>query len=120
MLAIYRNSMLAIGKLVPRKLQPLWKHPAGPQTIFFWAPTFKWCLVGAGVADYTRPAEKLSLPQSCSLMVTGLIWSRYSIVIEPINWNLFSVNFMLGVTAIYQVVKIIRYQQSIKNTKSDD
>jgi mitochondrial pyruvate carrier 2 len=23
---------------VPGKLRPLWNHPAGPKTIFFWSP----------------------------------------------------------------------------------
>ena len=29
MSVIYKNSMNVIGKFVPEKLQPLWKHPAG-------------------------------------------------------------------------------------------
>lgn len=35
-------------------------------------------LVGAGLGDLMRPAEKLSLNQSISLAATGLIWSRVS------------------------------------------
>lgn len=23
---------------VPSKLRPLWNHPAGPKTVFFWSP----------------------------------------------------------------------------------
>ena len=33
----------------------VWNHPAGPRTIFFWAPTFKWSLGLANIADYNRP-----------------------------------------------------------------
>ena len=33
-----------------------WNHPAGPKTVFFWAPTFKWSLGLANLADYNRPA----------------------------------------------------------------
>jgi len=36
----------------------------GPKTVFFWAPMMKWALVGAGVKDLSRPAEKLSLSQN--------------------------------------------------------
>lgn len=32
--------------------------------MFFWAPMMKWCLVGAGLKDLQRPAEKLSLSQN--------------------------------------------------------
>ncbi|EZA51750.1 mitochondrial pyruvate carrier 2 isoform X2 [Ooceraea biroi] len=111
MSVIYRNSMNAIGKFVPEKLQPLWKHPAGPQTIFFWAPAFKWGLVMAGVGDLQRPASKISISQSGALGITGLIWTRYSLAITPKNWNLFSVNLFVACTAIYQILRAFRYQR---------
>lgn len=68
-----------------------------------------------------RPAEKLSLTQNVckqltterkkgqasakkfflALMLTGLIWSRYSMVIIPKNYSLFAVNvFVFGTSAI--------------------
>lgn len=37
-------------------------HPAGPKTIFFWAPMAKWALVIAGLKDMNRPADKVSVP----------------------------------------------------------
>ncbi|XP_020280260.1 mitochondrial pyruvate carrier 4-like [Pseudomyrmex gracilis] len=111
MSVIYKNSMNTIGKFVPEKLQPLWKHPAGPQTIFFWAPAFKWGLVIAGLGDLQRPANKISVSQSCALGITGLIWTRYSLAIIPKNWNLFSVNLFVACTAIYQVARALRYQR---------
>lgn len=92
-----------VDKAVPQKLRPLWEHPAGPQTVFFWAPTFKWALVIAGISDITRPVEKVSTYQSTALAATGLIWSRYSLVIIPKNWNLFSVNIFLALTGIFQL-----------------
>ncbi|BAT87523.1 hypothetical protein VIGAN_05090500 [Vigna angularis var. angularis] len=45
------------------KLQALWNHPAGPKTIHFWAPTFKWGISIANIADFSKPPEKLSYPQ---------------------------------------------------------
>ncbi|XP_011497382.1 PREDICTED: mitochondrial pyruvate carrier 2-like [Ceratosolen solmsi marchali] len=104
---IYKNSIETIGKLVPGKLQPLWNHPAGPQTIFFWAPVFKWGLVLAGLGDLQRPAEKISISQSTA----GLIWTRYSLAITPKNWSLFSVNVFVAFTAIYQIARAIKYQK---------
>ncbi|ESR63083.1 hypothetical protein CICLE_v10017304mg [Citrus x clementina] len=66
------------------KLQALWSHPAGPKTIHFWAPTFKWGISIANIADFSKPPEKLSYPQQVAVTCTGLIWSRYSTVITPV------------------------------------
>lgn len=111
MSVIYKNTVKTIGKYVPDKLQPLWNHPAGPQTIFFWAPAVKWGLVIAGLGDLQRPADKISIGQSGSLAVTGVIWTRYSLAITPKNWSLFSVNFFVACTALYQIARAIKYQR---------
>jgi hypothetical protein len=47
---------------------------ADPRTIFFWAPLAKWGLVAAGLKDFSRPAEKLSVSQNVALAATGFIW----------------------------------------------
>ncbi|XP_041437924.1 mitochondrial pyruvate carrier 2-like isoform X2 [Xenopus laevis] len=86
----------------------------GPKTVFFWAPITKWGLVIAGLADMTRPAEKLSTGQSAVLTATGLIWSRYSLVIIPKNWSLFAVNFFVGCAGGSQLFRIWRYNQELK------
>ncbi|XP_076760537.1 mitochondrial pyruvate carrier 2 [Xylocopa sonorina] len=111
MSVVYKNTMTKIGKFVPEKFQPLWNHPAGPQTIFFWAPAFKWGLVIAGLGDLQRPANQLSISQSSALGVTGLIWTRYSLAITPKNWSLFSVNLFVALTSLYQVSRAIMYQR---------
>ncbi|TPX64909.1 hypothetical protein SpCBS45565_g05524 [Spizellomyces sp. 'palustris'] len=92
-----------------------WNHPAGPKTIHFWAPAMKWGLVIAGLGDLQRPAEKLSVMQTVALAATGVIWSRYSLVITPKNWSLFSVNVFVGATGMYQLYRIYNYRQSLKN-----
>lgn len=71
----------------------------------------------AGIGDLTRPAEKISVPQQASLAATGTIWSRYSLVIIPKNWSLFSVNVFVAITGTYQMIRGIQYQQSIKDKK---
>eukprot|EP00834_Sanchytrium_tribonematis_P004249 NODE_198_length_13236_cov_1.328385.p11 type:complete len:106 gc:universal NODE_198_length_13236_cov_1.328385:12556-12239(-) len=88
-------------------------HPAGPKTVFFWAPMFKWGLVIAGLKDINRPAEKLSTFQSVSLAGTGLTWSRYSLVIIPKNYSLFAVNVFVAATGLYQLARIYNYNQSL-------
>ncbi|XP_043496255.1 mitochondrial pyruvate carrier 2-like [Polistes fuscatus] len=111
MSVVYKNTIKAIGKYVPEKFQPFWNHPAGPQTIFFWAPAVKWGLVIAGLGDLQRPADKISIGQSASLALTGAIWTRYSLAIIPKNWSLFSVNFFVACTAFYQITRGIKYQR---------
>ncbi|KAM3696313.1 hypothetical protein ACB098_06G029200 [Castanea mollissima] len=91
------------------KLQAFWSHPAGPKTIHFWAPTFKWVISIANVADFSKPPEKISYPQQIAVTCTGLIWSRYSMVIIPKNWNLFSVNVAMAGTGLYQLTRKIKH-----------
>lgn len=68
----------AVYPLLPAFAKPAWNHPAGPKTVFFWAPTIKWCLVAAGLADLARPANKLSAYQvntSKFFFLTFFQWS---------------------------------------------
>jgi len=104
-----------IQSKMSEQMKSKWNHPAGLKTIHFWAPAWKWALVIAGVSDYFRPPEKLSLNQSTSLALTGVLWSRYSMVVIPKNWVLFSVNVALGATGTLQVARILNYQQSLKD-----
>ncbi|KAF8017415.1 hypothetical protein BT93_H2554 [Corymbia citriodora subsp. variegata] len=94
------------------KLQAFWNHPAGPKTIHFWAPTFKWVISIANVADFSKPPENISYPQQCVVACTGVIWSRYSLVIKPRNWNLFCVNMAMGWTGIYQLSRKYLHDRS--------
>ncbi|OAY75375.1 mitochondrial pyruvate carrier 3-like [Ananas comosus] len=91
------------------KLKALWNHPAGPKTIHFWAPTFKWGISIANIVDFSKPPEKISYPQQVVVTLTGLIWSRYSTVITPKNWNLFSVSVAMAGTGLYQLNRKIRH-----------
>ncbi|XP_020331178.2 mitochondrial pyruvate carrier 2-like [Oncorhynchus tshawytscha] len=112
--ASYHRILNQIEFLLPGKLRPIYNHPAGPKTVFFWAPVCKWGLVFAGLADMTRPADKLSLSQSGVLMTTGVIWSRWSLVIIPKNWFLFCCNCFLGASGATQLFRIWMYQQEVK------
>ncbi|XP_036807747.1 mitochondrial pyruvate carrier 2 [Oncorhynchus mykiss] len=117
--ASYYRILNKIELKLPAKLRPFYNHPAGPKTVFFWAPVCKWGLVMAGMADMTRPADKLSLSQSGVLMTTGVIWSRYSLVIIPKNWGLFFVNGFLGLAGANQLVRIWMYQQEVKKQQDE-
>lgn len=100
----------------------------------------KWALVLAGVSDFARPAEKLSLTQNAALTTTGLIWTRWCLIIKPKNYlyvpfphprlirfhpdtnnglcskqnSLAAVNFFLGIVGVVQCTRIAMYHQSQK------
>jgi len=97
------------------KFQSFMNHPAGPKTVFFWAPLMKWCLVAAGLKDINRPADKLSVSQNVALAATGFIWVRYSLVITPVNYSLAAVNFFVGSTGLGQLTRIANHRRSLKN-----
>ncbi|KLU83346.1 hypothetical protein MAPG_02408 [Magnaporthiopsis poae ATCC 64411] len=92
----------------------MWDSPIGLKTVHFWAPVMKWAVVLAGVSDFARPAEKLSLTQNAALTATGFIWTRWCLIIKPKNYLLAAVNFFLGIVGIVQVSRILLYQQSLK------
>ncbi|KAJ5092484.1 mitochondrial pyruvate carrier 2 [Penicillium alfredii] len=92
--------------------QRLWNGPVGVKTVHFWAPMMKWALVLAGVSDFYRPPEKLSLTQNGALMATGAIWTRWCLIIKPRNVLLAAVNFFLGCVGVVQVSRIYMWQRS--------
>ncbi|KAK7729833.1 hypothetical protein SLS53_009131 [Cytospora paraplurivora] len=95
--------------------QRMWDSPIGFKTVHFWAPVMKWALVLAGIADFARPASSLSLQQNGALTATGLIWTRWCLIITPKNYLLAAVNFFLGVVGVIQCTRILAYRSSVKN-----
>ncbi|CAO1411703.1 unnamed protein product [Diamesa serratosioi] len=110
---LYLALVNSAEKIVPSKLMPLWNHAAGPKTVFFWAPVFKWGLVMAGLNDLRRPADQLSVGQSASLAATGVIWSRYSLVIIPKNYGLFSVNVFVAAVQFVQLYRAFTFEKKL-------
>ncbi|KAL2023589.1 hypothetical protein VTK56DRAFT_2197 [Thermocarpiscus australiensis] len=92
----------------------MWNSPVGLKTVHFWAPVMKWALVLAGVSDFARPAEKLSVTQNAALTSTGMIWTRWCLIIKPKNYLLAAVNFFLGIVGVVQLTRIGLYHQSQK------
>lgn len=89
----------------PSGIRNLLLHPAGPFTIFFWAPTFKWMITFANIGDFKKPAELISPYQQAVIGLSGLIWTRYGFVVIPRNMNFSLVNFVMACTAIYQLYR---------------
>lgn len=61
---------------------------AGPFTVHFWAPMSKWLISGASFLELDRPTEKISLAQYSALTLTGFFFSRYALLVQPINYTL--------------------------------
>ena len=61
---------------------------AGPFTVHFWAPMSKWMISGASFMELDRPTDKISLAQYSALTATGLFFSRYALLVTPINYTL--------------------------------
>ena len=99
------------------RAREIWNHPAGPKTIFFWAPTFKWGITIANISDLSRDPSTISIPMQAALTVTGVIWSKYSLDIRPKNYNLLAVNMTMAATGIYQLYRIYSHEQQQKRAR---
>eukprot|EP00593_Proboscia_inermis_P001634 CAMPEP_0171295564 /NCGR_PEP_ID=MMETSP0816-20121228/4162_1 /TAXON_ID=420281 /ORGANISM="Proboscia inermis, Strain CCAP1064/1" /LENGTH=259 /DNA_ID=CAMNT_0011768311 /DNA_START=56 /DNA_END=835 /DNA_ORIENTATION=+ len=81
---------------------------AGPFTVHFWAPMSKWLISGASFLDMDRPTDKISLPQYCALTATGFFFTRYALLVVPINYTLCSVNVALFGSSSYHLGRKIK------------
>lgn len=76
---------------------------AGPFTVHFWAPMSKWMISGASFMELDRPTDKISLAQYSALTATGLFFSRYALLVTPINYTLCSVNIALFLSSAWHL-----------------
>jgi len=76
---------------------------AGPFTVHFWAPMSKWMISGASFMELDRPTDKISLAQYSALTATGFFFSRYALLVTPINYTLCSVNIALFVSSAWHL-----------------
>ncbi|KAF6000559.1 hypothetical protein CCYA_CCYA19G4669 [Cyanidiococcus yangmingshanensis] len=95
----------AVAAASTSRLRQFINSPAGPKTIFFWAPAMKWALVIAGLRDINRPVERVSTAQNVALAATGAIWARWSFQIVPKNYSLATVNVFVCATGLYHLAR---------------
>jgi len=81
---------------------------AGPFTVHFWAPMSKWLISGASFLDLDRPTDKVSIAQYSALTATGMFFSRYALLVTPINYTLMSVNVALFLSSAYHLGRKIK------------
>jgi len=86
-------------------LSTMAKSPVGPFYVHFWAPAFKWTLSINNLLDYDRPVEKISTSMMSALALTGVLFSRWSMVIVPVNYNLLVVNVALAASSGYHLAR---------------
>lgn len=98
---------LAAKPSTPSFVSSLLNHPAGPLTIFFWAPTSKWMFSVTNLTNLEKDTNTMSFAQMSALTMTGIIWTRYSFVINPVNYNLALVNLALGASSGYHICRKI-------------
>lgn len=67
----------------------------GPFTIHPWPPVTKIFLSAASLTDLWRPTDKISLTQYAALTITAAIFSKYALLVSPINYPLMLVNVLL-------------------------
>ncbi|CAM9896522.1 unnamed protein product [Heterosigma akashiwo] len=103
-----------------QKIAEFLDHPAGPFTIHFWAPTMKWGITFANIADLQKDPELLSVSQQSAVTLTGVIWTRYSTQITPINYNLMSVNMFMALTGGYQLFRIFTHTPKPKEIAAEE
>ena len=93
---------------MPSIVQKIGSSPVGPLTVFFWAPASKMMLSANNLVDLEKDTNKMSLNNQLALTATGVIWTRYCFVIQPVNYNLAAVNAILGVSSAYHAVRKIK------------
>uniref|UniRef100_A0A3P8XF52 Mitochondrial pyruvate carrier n=1 Tax=Esox lucius TaxID=8010 RepID=A0A3P8XF52_ESOLU len=117
--ASYHRILNNIELRLPAKLRPFYNHPAGPKTVFFWAPVCKWVRVRNSSSGGQNIFPMFHLHLSCHYS-PGVIWSRYSLVIIPKNWGLFFVNSFVGLAGANQLVRIWMYQHELKKQQEEN
>ena len=83
-LAAFRSISLTAPPLAPRRAAP----PRIHSTVHFWAPMSKWMISGASFLELDRPTEKISIAQYTALTLTGFFFTRYALLVAPVNYTL--------------------------------
>jgi hypothetical protein len=109
--AVVTTAVLSADKLkaIVAPIGPAYLSSAGgPFTIHPWPPMTKLMISGTSLLELDRPTDKISLSQYSALTVTGAIFSRYGLVVTPINYPLTSVNVLLFLSSAWHLGRKIK------------
>lgn len=77
------------GGIVPQ-LKAFVNSPTGPKTTHFWGPVANWGFVAAGIADSSKPPEKISGNMTGAMCIYSALFMRFAWAIQPRNYLLFA------------------------------
>ena len=80
------------------------------RVFFFYARIHKYHISSLTLPPPPPPHYKTT----SAVAVTGIIWSRYSTQITPVNYNLLAVNAVMAVTGVWHLVRIYQHQANQK------
>jgi len=109
--AVIATAVLSADKIkaVVAPIGPAYLSSAGgPFTIHPWPPVTKLMISGTSMLELDRPTDKISLSQYTALTATGAIFSRYGLVVTPINYPLTSVNVLLFLSSGWHLGRKIK------------
>ena len=96
-------------KAVVAPIGPAYLSSAGgPFTIHPWPPMTKLAISGTSMLELDRPTDKISLSQYSALTLTGAIFSRYGLVVTPINYPLTMVNILLFASSAWHLGRKVK------------
>jgi len=90
--------------------------PAGLFTVHFWAPMSKWLISGASFFDLNRPTDKISVSQYSALTLTGCFFTRYALLVVPVNYVLCSVNIALFVSSSFHLARKLKADYFVRDS----
>lgn len=67
--------------------------------------SFSIVFVKLNPVDMQRPVEKVSTGQQIAITATGILFTRLSLVVVPVNYNLASVNVFMAGTGMIQLYR---------------
>jgi len=73
-------------------------------SVHFWAPTFKWGISIANIADFQKPPETLSYPQQIGIILTiGLSYlysAHIAVMYRCVNFNVYMMPRMAVIVSV--------------------
>jgi mitochondrial pyruvate carrier 1 len=70
------------------RARAFWNSETGPKTSHFWGPVANWGFVLAGLADASKPPEKINPKMTSVLCVYSLLFMRFAWRVQPRNYLL--------------------------------
>ncbi|KAL9657539.1 hypothetical protein ABK040_000966 [Willaertia magna] len=90
----------------------MWDSPIGLKTTHFWGPFANWSIGLAGLADYDRPPEKVSLPMTIALAAYSAVFMRFALQVKPRNLLLFSCHVFNESVQLYHLTRKVKYEMN--------